>query len=173
MDSAFIGGLNFSMAMLVSPIVTALARQYGIHVPMVIGIALQTAGFITASFARRTWHLYLNQGVLVGFGVGFTYIPSIAILSEWFQRRRNLANGISAAGSGIGGLIFSFMVRASISNISLAWSLRITGLVSGFMNLLATVAIRSRNYKVQLKQHPFDTTLLAATRCFWFWLGLL
>jgi hypothetical protein len=28
------------------------------------------------------------------------------------------------------------------------------------MNLLATVAIRSRNYKVQLKQHPFDTTLL-------------
>jgi MFS family permease len=160
MDFAFIGGLNFSMAMLVAPIVTALARQYGIHVPMLVGITLQTAGFITASFARRTWHLYLTQGVLVGFRVGFTYIPSIAILSQWFRRRRSLANGISAAGSGIGGLIFSFMVRASINNLSLAWSLRITGLVSGFMNVLATVAIRSRHHKVQSKQHPFDRALL-------------
>jgi MFS family permease len=96
----------------------------------------------------------------VGFGVGFTYIPSIAILSQWFQRRRSLVNGISAAGSGIGRLIFSFMIRASISNLSLAWSLRITGLVSGFMNLPATIAIRSRDHKVQPKQHPFDTTLL-------------
>jgi len=97
---------------------------------------------------------------LVGLGVGFTYIPSIAILSQWFSRRRSLANGISAAGSGIGGLLFSFMVRAAISNISLAWSLRITGLVSGFMNILATVAIRSRNHIIQPKQHPFDTDLL-------------
>jgi hypothetical protein len=48
------------MAMLVAPIVTALVRQYGIHVPMLVGITLQTAGFIAASFARRTWHLYLT-----------------------------------------------------------------------------------------------------------------
>ncbi|KAL3425750.1 major facilitator superfamily transporter [Phlyctema vagabunda] len=159
-DFAFIGGLNFSMAMLVSPIVTMAAREHGVHVPMLIGICLQTTGFITASFATRIWHLYLTQGLLVGFGVGFTYIPSIAILSQWFSRRRSLANGISAAGSGIGGLIFSFMVRAVISDVSLSWSLRITGLVSGFMNVLATIAIRSRNHIVQPKQHPFDRSLL-------------
>ena len=82
------------------------------------------------------------------------------MLSQWFRRRRSLANGISAAGSGIGGLLFSFLVRATINNISLAWSLRITGLVSGFMNILATIAIRSRNHIIQLKQHPFDTALL-------------
>jgi hypothetical protein len=53
-DFAFIGGLNFSMAMLVSPIVTVIARRYGIHTPMFIGITLQTAGFVTASFATLT-----------------------------------------------------------------------------------------------------------------------
>lgn len=159
-DFAFIGGLNFALAMLASPVVTIMARQYGIHVPMSIGILLQTAGFITASFATQIWHLYLTQGALVGLGVGFTYIPSIAILSQWFHRRRSLANGISAAGSGIGGLIFSLSVRAAISDISLAWSLRIAGLVSGFMNILATIAIRSRNHVIQPKQHPFDRVLL-------------
>jgi MFS family permease len=96
----------------------------------------------------------------VGFGVGFTYIPSIAILSQWFHRRRSLANGISAAGSGIGGLMFCFAIRAVISNISLTWSLRITGLISGFMNVLTTATIRSRNHVIQPKQRPFDTVLL-------------
>lgn len=110
---------------------------------MLIGVCLQTAGFITALFAARIWHLYLTQGILVGLGVVFTYISSIAILSQWFDRRGSVANGISAAGSGIGGLLFSFLVRAAISNISLAWPLRITGLVSGFMNILGTVAIRT------------------------------
>ncbi|PVH70992.1 MFS general substrate transporter [Cadophora sp. DSE1049] len=155
-DFAFIGGLNFSVAMLASPAVTSqnlavtvLVRRnpFGIHLPMLIGVGLQTAGFIIVSFAT------------LGLGVGFTYIPSIAVLSQWFRRRRSLANGISAAGSGIGGLMFSFLVRAAISNVSLAWSLRITGLVSGFMNILATVAIRSRNHIIQPKQHPFDMDL--------------
>jgi nitrate/nitrite transporter NarK len=162
MDFAFIGGLNFSVAMLASPAVTVLVRRnpYVIQLPMLIGVCLQTTRFITASFATRIWHLYLTQGVLVGLGVGFTYIPSIAVLSQWFRRRRSLSNGISAAGSGIGGLLFSFMVRSAISNTSLAWSLRITGLISGFMNILATVAIRSRNHTIQPKQHPFDMDLL-------------
>jgi MFS family permease len=161
-DFAFIGGMNFSVAMLASPVVTVVVRRnpFGIHLPMLMGVGLQTAGFITASFATRIWHLYLSQGVLVGLGVGFTYIPSIAVLSQWFHRRRSLANGISTAGSGIGGLVFSFLVRAAISNVSLAWALRITGLVSGFMNILATVAIRSRNHIIHPKQHPFDMGLL-------------
>lgn len=159
-DFAFIGSLNFSMAMLMSPIVTIIARRYGIHIPMLLGIAFQTGGFIAASFATLIWHLYLTQGVLVGFGVDFTYIPSIAILSQWFSKRRSLANGISAAGSGIGGLIFALAVRAAISSISLRWSLRMTGMVSGLVNVMATIAIRTRNHFVQPTQHPFDRSLL-------------
>lgn len=148
--------------MLASPMVTVLVRRnpFGIHLPMIIGVILQTTGFVAASFAHRKWHRYLTQGVLVGLGVGFTYIPSIAILSQWFGRRHSIANGISAAGSGIGGLLFSFLVRASINNISLAWALRITGILSGAMNIAATMAIRSRNDIIQPKQHPFDTKLL-------------
>lgn len=148
------------MAMLMAPFVTILTRKKGIHAPMLLGICLQTLGFVTASFASQTWQLYLTQGVLVGLGVGWTYIPSIAILSQWFSKRRSLANGISAAGSGIGGLIFSFGTRAMIDGLSLAWSLRIFGVVTGVMNLLATILIRSRDKHVQPKQLGFDKELL-------------
>lgn len=166
LDFALIGGFNFSMAMIVSPIATVLARHFGLHTPMIIGIILQTGGFIAASFATKIWQLYLSQGILVGWGVGLTWIPSIAVLPQWFHKKRSFANGICSAGSGIGGIIFSFSIRAAIANTSLAWSLRMCGLVSGAMNIVATMMIRSRNHIVQPKQHPFDPILLCRYEVF-------
>ena len=159
-DFAFIGGLDFSMAMLVAPIVTIVARRFGTQTPMLVGAALLAAGYTSASFAHRIWQLYLSQGVLVGFGVGFVTIPSIAVLSQWFEKKRSLASGIASAGSGIGGLIFSFATQAMIDNISLAWSLRITGIIAGVMNVIAALMIRNRNNAINPPQRGFDTKLL-------------
>ena len=159
-DFAFIGGLNFSMAMLIAPLVTILARRLGTQIPMLAGAVLLAAGYISASFTRRIWQLYLSQGVLVGFGIGFVSIPSIAVLSQWFEKRRSLASGIASAGSGIGGLIFSFATQAMIENVSLAWSLRITGIIAGVMNLIAALIIRNRNKAIKPPQLAFDTMLL-------------
>ncbi|KAL8838822.1 MAG: hypothetical protein Q9170_001977 [Blastenia crenularia] len=159
-DYAIVGGLNFSIAMLIAPIVTIIARVYGPHIPMLMGVVFQAGGFICASFAYRIWHVYLCQGALVGLGVGFTYIPSTAILSQWFTAKRSLANGISTAGSGIGGLIFSFATGAMIRNLGVSWSLRITGVISGVINLIATLMIRHRNEAVRPPQRGLDLHLL-------------
>lgn len=160
LDSALIGGVNFGVAMLMATPVTILVRRYGTHVPLLIGVVLQTCGFIAASFARQIWQLYLTQGVLVGFGVGFQFIPSSAITSQWFDKKRGVANGITSAGVGVGGIIFSFATQAIISHISLAWALRITGLVSGVMNLIATALIRNRHAAIQPTIRGFDWRLL-------------
>ena len=89
--------------MVIAPFVTVLTRKFGIHRIMCIGVVFQCGGFISASFATNVWHLHISQGVLVGCGVGFLYIPALPILSQWFLKKRSLANGISAAGSGVGG----------------------------------------------------------------------
>ena len=146
--------------MLLAPLITIFARQYNTRATMILGSLLLTSGFISASFATKIWHLYLSQGVLVGAGVGFVSIPCIAILPQWFDKRRSLAGGISSAGSGIGGLIFSFATQAIIENISLAWSLRITGIVVGIMNLVAAVTIQNRNKAIKPPQRGFDMKLL-------------
>jgi MFS family permease len=127
---------------------------------MALGCLLLSGGFIAASFAHTIWQLYLTQGILVGLGVGFTYVPSIAVISQWFGKKRSLANGISSAGSGIGGLLYSFLTEAIISRVSLAWALRVTALISGVFLILATVLIRTRNEAIQPTQRGFDVQLL-------------
>lgn len=159
-DFALIGGFNFSMAMLLAPAVTIIARKYSTKLPMLLGLGLLAAGYVSASFSKRIWQLYLSQGVLIGFGVGFIYIPSIAIISQWFDKKRSLANGISAAGSGIGGLIFSFMDEEIIQKISLAWALRLTAIISCSVLIVAILLIRNRNKAIQPSQRAFDIKLL-------------
>ena len=160
MDYAFIGGINFGMALIFSPLVTILTRRVGPNITMMIGVFFQTVGWIGASFAHEIWHLYLTQGVAIGIGLGFTFIPSLAILSQWFKKKRSLANGISSAGSGIGGLIFSFATQAIIDNISLAWAYRITGICAFAANATAALLIRDRNKFVKPPQLGFDLKLL-------------
>lgn len=84
-DFALIGGFNFSISMLVAPIVTILARRYGIKVPMIIRAALFSAAHLSASFSTRIWQLYLSQGILLGFGIGFTYIPALPSYLSGFK----------------------------------------------------------------------------------------
>jgi MFS family permease len=159
-DYAFIGGFNFSIAMLIAPFVTILTRRLGIHKVMIAGLVLESGGFIAASFATRIWQLYLSQGVLIGLGIGCLYIPSLPILSQWFFRRRSLANGISAAGSGVGGAAFAWGTEAIIKRFDIGWALRITGMIAFAANLAAVAVIRDRNHAIQPYQLGFDTKLL-------------
>lgn len=151
------------MAMFFAPIVTIIARDWGARPTMCIGISILVGGLVAASFASRVWQLYISHGIMVGVGVGFTYIPSTAILSQWFEKKRSLVNGISGAGSGTGGLIYSFMTGAVIRNISLAWAFRITAIITAIMLLTATALIRNRNMTVRPPQKGFDTKLLRRT----------
>ncbi|KAK7185551.1 major facilitator superfamily transporter [Paraphaeosphaeria sporulosa] len=159
-DYAFIGGFNFSIAMLIAPFVTIITRKVGMHKVMIAGLVFESGGFIAASFATRIWQLHLSQGVLIGCGIGCLYIPSLPILSQWFVHRRSLANGISAAGSGVGGAAFAWGTEAIIQRFNIGWGLRITGMIAFAANLAAVTVIRDRNHVIQPYQLGFDTQLL-------------
>ncbi|KAF2103813.1 MFS general substrate transporter [Rhizodiscina lignyota] len=160
LDYGFVGGFNFAFAMFVAPLATYLTRKFGKRSVLLCGSILQCSGYVAASFATKNWHLYFSQGLLVGCGIGFIIIPSMAILSQWFSRRRSVANGISSAGSGVGGVMFTWGTASMIRSMGLAWALRTTGLVTLAANITATLFIRDRNHHIRPTQLAFDVTLL-------------
>ncbi|EOD51927.1 putative mfs transporter protein [Neofusicoccum parvum UCRNP2] len=145
LDYAFIGGLQFGCSLSLATPVTIMTRRLGIHIPMLFGIVTQTTGYILASYSTRTWQLYLTQGALVGCGIGLAYLPSAVVVSQWFERRRSLANGVVSAGSGIGGIAFAFGAQTVIERAGVPWALRMIGIASGVVNLVAVAVVRGRN----------------------------
>lgn len=146
--------------MIVAPLVTLLTHRFGKFVTMPIGIVVQTSGYIAAGFVDSISQLIVTQGTLVGIGIGFIYVPSLPILSQWFEARRSLANGIASAGSGFGGALFAWTTGAIIDAFGLKWALCTTGLITFFLTAIATSLLRDRNKYIRPPQLALDTSLL-------------
>lgn len=71
-----------------------------------------------------------------------------------------MANGISAAGSGVGGAAFTWATETIIQHMSIQWALRITGCILFMANLAAISVLRHRNLIINPSQLGFDTSLL-------------
>ncbi|EME50080.1 hypothetical protein DOTSEDRAFT_68815 [Dothistroma septosporum NZE10] len=177
LEFAFVGGLSISMAMLVSPVATLTTRHYGTKTTLFIGVILEAGSLIGASFAYKIWQLFLSQGVCFGFGMGFLFVGSVGIPPQWFTTRRSLANGISAAGSGLGGLIYSLGAGAMIDSVGLAWTFRILGIVAFVVNSICAMLLKDRNKIIGSSQNAFDAALFKRTEylllCAYGWFSML
>jgi hypothetical protein len=147
------------LALIVSPIATISARKLGTQATLSIGIVFETAGLLGASWANKTWHLFLSQGCSFGFGMGFLFVASVGIVPQWFSKHRSFANSIAAGGSGIGGLIYSLASNAMIKSIGLGWAFRVLAILSCAVNVVCTILIRDRNKAVGSVQLAFDVRM--------------
>ncbi|OJI90340.1 hypothetical protein ASPTUDRAFT_52214 [Aspergillus tubingensis CBS 134.48] len=160
LDYAFVGGLSLSMAQFIAPVATITTRMWGTRVTLMIGITLQAAALLGASWAGQIWQLFLSQALCFGFGMGMQFSATVGIIPQWFTRRRSLANGIATAGSGIGGLISSLATSAMIQRWGIGWAFRILAVVSAAACGFSAIIVRDRNKAIGAVQIAFHTELL-------------
>lgn len=157
-DYALIGGIVVFLAQVLAPLSVLGYKMFGFYNLSFCGIFIQTSGYILASFATKLWQVYLTQGVLVGLSFLMIFIPPTLILPTYFKKYRAFAMGIAVSGGGLGGIVFSLSVNKLIQQTGdLKWALRMSGIVTFVLALIATVLNKPRNYKPL----PFSTTLKA------------
>lgn len=160
LDFAFVGGLSLSMAQFIAPAATITTREWGTKTTLAIGVVLQTAALLGASWSTKIWQLFLSQGVCFGFGMGMQFSATVGIIPQWFTRRRSLANGIATAGSGIGGLIYSLATDALIQRWGTGWAFRVLAIVSAAASGFCAIIVRDRNKAIGAIQIAFHFELL-------------
>lgn len=177
LEYAFVGSLSFSCALLISPLATIGVRRFGTKPTILLGVVLESASLIAASFATRIWHLFLTQGILFGLGMGFMFVASVPIVPQWFTTRRSLANGFATCGSGLGGLVYSFATGSMIERLGLAWAFRILGIVAFVANTICAILIKDRNKIIGSTHLAFDISLFKRPEYLlmtaWGWFSML
>ncbi|KAJ7108974.1 major facilitator superfamily domain-containing protein [Mycena crocata] len=94
---------------------------------------------------QQLYQIFLAQGLGAGLGAGIVYVPSVAIVSHYFQKRRALAMSIVASGSSLGAVIHPIMLNNTLrSHLGFGNAVRASaGLVSG-LSLIACLLMRPR-----------------------------
>lgn len=136
-----IGTLATALMTLMTLFSTALTKRFSPRLIVFFGSLMFLLANIFASFSHQLWQFELSQGILLGFGTCFVYMPTITVAPPWYKARRGLALGIITSGTGIGGLVWAPALRALNAKIGFRNSLRISGLVSGTLVMLASTVI--------------------------------
>lgn len=139
---------------------TFLVRKFGTRSCLFTGIFFQTLGLVAASFATEDYQIILSQGVSAGWGIGFLFVGSVAITSQWFEKKRSFANAIVASGTGLGALVYSLASQKMLTTIGLAWAFRVLAIVQFAVNLVASLLLRDRNKEVGSTHRPFSPGLM-------------
>jgi len=100
----------YLVAGVASPFIGRVVDRYGARRVIFIGALIAGLGFVLLSLVSNLWHFHVSYAII---GVGMTaigHVPSSAIVSNWFKKRRGTAIGIMSTGIGVGGVALAPLV---------------------------------------------------------------
>lgn len=107
------------------------------------------SGLILSGFATKSVPgLFITNGVIMGYGISLVFMAGGTLPSQYFSRRRGLANGFVFAGGGIGGAVLSISTQALLDRVGVAWTFRITGFITLAATIPAAMLLRERTRRV-------------------------
>ncbi|PFH48947.1 hypothetical protein AMATHDRAFT_195751 [Amanita thiersii Skay4041] len=137
----WIGGIQlflvFSMGLMTGPL---FDRGYFV---LLHALALFT---LSVTQANQYYQIILSQGVCFGLASGLTYVPTLTVVSHYFQRRRPLAMGVVAAGSALGAVLHPIMLNKLFNNPRIGFHIgvRISAALNVFLLIIACLITRTR-----------------------------
>lgn len=145
-----INALGFAVTALISG---WLFKRVKLKRIMEISSVLIVSAYFLYSRATELWMFYGLATVASMSASLLTWVPLSVILNNWFHKKRAFAIGFSFMGSGIGGMVFSFIGSRLIENIG--W--RSTFLVMAVVLLFTVVPL----VFLVLYVHPSDKGMRA------------
>ena len=138
---AWLGSLAFGATFFFSPFSSVLCDMIPPSLVSFSGLLLCIFGLLLSSFATDISVLYLTYGLCFGIGASFTYFPTVIVLKKYFKRYLNLANGISASGSGLGTLVLGPLIEHSLECFGLHWMFRLCALAAALLIIVQMMFI--------------------------------
>ncbi|KOS19716.1 Riboflavin transporter MCH5 [Escovopsis weberi] len=117
-------------------------------------------GLMMTSLCSAYWQVMLAQGILIGLGSGLVFVPSVAIVSTYFDSKKALATGIAVAGSSIGGVLYPIIFNQLQPSIGFGWATRVIAFIA-LATLLLSIAIMRVRVQPRAVRRMLDLSAFA------------
>ncbi len=141
-----------------------LADRFGPRIVLLIGAAFLCAGMLATSTVNNIWLGYLYYGVGVGIGVACAYVPMVATVGAWFERRRTAALGVAVAGIGVGTLVGAPLADWLVDNFGWRDAYVMMGVGATGLMLIAALGARRPPRSDAADALPSLSSLIANSR---------
>ncbi|KAJ7066199.1 major facilitator superfamily domain-containing protein [Mycena amicta] len=156
---SWIGSINVLLGLSLGVVAGSLYDRGYVRSVLYSGSLLQAFSLFMLSFCKpqQLYQVLLSQGIGFGIGLGFAYVPSIAIVSHYFHRRRSLAMTLTQAGIPLGALVYPILLNNILPipraigghRLSFATATRVTAALTTVLLFLGCWLVKPRQEVIQ------------------------
>ena len=158
-DISWIGSIQAALLLFTGVISGPLYDAGHFRLLVRVGLLMIVFGMFMTSLCTEYYHFLLAQGFCVGLGMGIIFLPSAAILSQYFLRHRALVLGLASAGSPVAGILFPIIFSNLEPRIGFGWTTRIMAFIILALSVVPIVFMHTRLPPTRgRKQAMFDAT---------------
>jgi MFS family permease len=143
-DISWIGSTQAALLFLVGVVAGPLYDAGYFRQLLFVGLFLIVLGQFMTSLCTAYWQVMLAQGIAMGVGMGLTFLPSAAILGQYFTRHRALALGLSSVGSPVAGTVFPILFGRLEPRVGFGWATRAIAFILLAMSAVPIAFMRTR-----------------------------
>lgn len=138
-DIGWITGLYTALTLLLGLKFGPIIDHHGIRIAVPLSTMLTVPMFFMLAECQEYWQFMLCLGLFGGIGGALTSTVGLSVVGKLFVRYRGLAMGMALAGTGIGGVIFPFLLREVLPRWGWKWSMRLIGFTSLGLMITGTI----------------------------------
>ncbi|XP_037350696.1 monocarboxylate transporter 7 isoform X1 [Talpa occidentalis] len=112
-----------------APLSTVLSARFGHRLVVMAGGLLVSSGMVAASFSHKVYQMYIAIGLVSGLGYCFSFLPTVTILSQYFDKRRSVVTAVASTGECFAMFAFAPAITALKEHIGWRCSLLFVGLL--------------------------------------------
>jgi len=128
--------------------------RFGPRRVVLVGAVALGLGLLLTSNATSLWQAYLGHGLGVGLAVACCYVPLVAVVGGWFERRRTVAVGVAVSGIGLGTLVGAPAAAALVDALGWRQAYGVLGTGGVLVLLVCAVLVRPAPLNVDAVHVP-------------------
>ncbi|KAL3871119.1 hypothetical protein ACJMK2_039138 [Sinanodonta woodiana] len=155
--TAWVSALFSTSRFMMGPVASAICQRFTIRFVVFVGSLLFALGVLLTGYAPNLTVVYIIFGLLGGFGSSLIYSPSLIIVSQYFNKKRGLAIGLSSAGFGLDTLFMPPLFGILFDRYGFQWTclilsgISLTSVIAAFLfsPVVPVGSIKSQTRKEQ------------------------
>ena len=158
---SWIGSIQGFLLLLIGSLTGPIFDMGYVRSLMIVGSFLMVFSLMMTSLAKKYYEVsrriscetrahrcviqaFLALGVVFGLGAGCIFVPGVAIVSTYFNKKRGLAVGITTAGSSVGSVVYLSVFHQLQPRIGFPWTVRIMGFIVLGTSAISIVTMQRR-----------------------------
>jgi len=100
--TAWVGSVGVACTFALGPLTSILVNRFGCRPTAMLGSLTCVGSLLLSSLPSTITIMYITYSILFGFGSSCLFVSSYVVASQYFDKKRSIATGIIASGTGIG-----------------------------------------------------------------------